>query len=472
MTEEIASIEAEISEKVATVKKLQNKSKTNSLALQSQFSCAIQTKESASSETAGETRESPVAFLHLFLKQNIKEVAVNGDQNNMHQNSNLIKSAKLRIDHLKELLVRKSLAKAHQDEVITDIQICETRSAITATSAKANAAVDKLEDSLNSYEVVKVWNEMEIKTKTTQLDAAQKYLFQCKEVLQLNPTNAGAKVEVENAGRARDEAKIELESTKRSSELCSSITSLSYSTFQLLDLTVAVGKLEASMETGMLQKSSARVFSELALLRKQQWMDGRSDVSGGLATEARYLVKLALLKDEHKEMKTSACHFSDDNLLDLHTWSKMMTAVVTAEQELHSFWIRYAAEQSSLTPNNASVRAAEKHLETVLSDAKQVILSSVQEHSTRKLDKDKAEEIPKDRAKENALVKTTLAKLMKGRKSASISSVVRDLAEASLTVAQHRLENANCKHEDFPEIDSANYLNMLDAAISELPQPK
>ena len=462
LTDEISNIETEMSEKLGIVKDIPCRStcKTKFPAQNSLFSGAIHSNQSSSSfETA---EKSAIAFLHRFLERDINKATDNYDGHDIQQNTKSMKCTKLRMDSLKELLVRKSLTKAHHDELITDIQIFEAQSAITATKAREDFAVDMLKDALNRYDDAMQWHETEIKNKNAQFDAAKKYYSQCKEVLQLNPKNAGAKADVENAERAKDNAKFELELEKRSSQLCTSITALSNCTFRLLDLTVEVSKLEASMETEMHQKSSARIFSELALLRKQQWMDEHSDSFGGKTTEAQYQSRLALLKDEHREMKTSACYFSDDNLLDLYTWSKMVTSVVAAEQNLHLLWSRYAAEQSSVMPNSSSVCAAKKHLEGVMSEARQVILSSVQEHSNRKFNT--------HMTKEKNLVQTALANLMKSRSTSAIRSVVRDLAETSLTIAQDRLEKGI--KEKFPEIDSADYLNVLEAAIAGLPQPK
>jgi hypothetical protein len=228
---------------------------------------------------------------------------------------------------------------------------------------------------------------------------------------------------------------------------------------------VQISKLEASAEGAMHHKSRARVFSQLALVRKQQLGDARKNLNAscGQATEAGYLRKLCLLKDEYMGIKITTSHFPDDNLQDLYTWSKMVTGAIAAEQDFHSVWGRHAAEQSSLTPNSPSVYAAEKYLEAVISETKQLIRSSAQEHLTRKL--------KRENSKENALVKAVIASLMKVcNKSSSISSVVRELASASLIVAQDRLEKAENINIKFPEIDSADCLKLLNDATEEMSQ--
>jgi hypothetical protein len=403
--------------------------------------------------------ENPIAFLHQVLERKLNEITGGGDSQDIQRNSKLMKSAKLRMDNLKESLLRTSLAKAYCEELITDIQIYEARSAITEMKVRANSAVEKLDDALQNCDSAKVRNELDIKTKATRLEMARKNYIQVKDLLQQNPRDSSAKEELESAERSKIDAMVELELAKRSFHLGNSITALSSRTFRLLDLTLALCKLEASVEAGMHDKSRARVFSQLALLRKQQWIDEHSNVYSGQATEAKYLGKIALLNDEHRGMNESATQFSDENLLDLFTWAKMVANVVAAEQDLNSIWCKFADEQSSVTPYSPSIRAAEKHLEAVLSETKQAFRISAHEHQTRKWKLDKQD------ARENSLVKEELAKLMK---ATSLSSVVKELASASRTVARDRWRKAGDINDKFPEIDSTDYLILLDAAIKEI----
>jgi hypothetical protein len=409
-----------------------------------------------SSEPMKKVVENPIAFLHQVLERKLNEITGVGDSQDIMRNSKAMKSAKLRMDNLKESLLRTSLAKAYCEELITDIQIYEARSAITEMKVKAKSAVHKLDDALQNYDSAKVRNELDIKTKAARLEMARKHCIQIKDLLQQNPRDSSAKEELESAERTKIDAMVELELEKRSAHFGKSIKTLSCRTFRLLDLTLALCKLEASVEAGMHDKSRARVFSQLALLRKRQWMEQHSNNYSGQATEAKYIGKIALLNDEYLGMNESASQFADENLLDLCTWSQMVANVVAAEQDMNSIWCKYADEQCSVTPYSPSIRAAEKHLEAVFSETKQEFRSSANEHQTRKF--------KKEEARENSLVKDELAKLMK---ATSLSSVVKELALASRTIARDRWRKAGDINDKFPEIDSADYLKLLGTAIKE-----
>jgi hypothetical protein len=190
----------------------------------------------------------------------------------------------------------------------------------------------------------------------------------------------------------------------------------------------------------MYHKSSTRVYSELALLRKQQWMGTISP--GGPVTERNHVEKLALLRDEHEGMKDSFTYSTDNVVSNLLAWSRKIMNLLAEEEALLCTWVKCATEESSVNPISQVLRTAEHKLEGLVSEAKNGLKSSSDEQLSD--------------LKKN---------LMKSCRESKVSFVVKELALAALKVARVRLSDATKVYEQFAVIKSGDYLKKLEDGI-------
>jgi len=400
-----------------------------------------------------------LTFLHNYLPKIVSPKKEFKDGKDIHETKRLLKIANARMESLNESLVRQGLATAYTQELVTDIQISEARSAMCAAKKKADLAVDELEKALCEYTEEKHQCDEDIKAKSTHLEEVKVTSAQRIELAKKAPaTDPSAKKEIEAAAKAKADAKLAVEIVKRSSDLAMRTTTIARLTSRLLDFTQPVIKMKSAIEAGMHHKSSTRVFSELVLLRQQQWVELHTDVPGEHRNEKKYLDKLALLKDEHKGMKDGFTCSSDDVISHLLKWSKKVMVLVTEEEALLFTWVKCAMEESSVTPTSQILRTAEKKMEALVSEAKVELRGRSDEQSSES-----------GNISEIKMLRLLKTKLIKGCDDSKMSSVARDFASDTLKVVKNRLSQAAVMNEQFLEINSQAYLNKLEDAIKSFP---
>ncbi len=449
-TEEIASIEAEIELQQAHIEQLKSKSESRKVF---QFE---------PNETDGQNSTEIITFLHNYLPKMARPKNKFGDAKDIHENKRLLKIANAHMDSLNESLVKKGVALAYTQELVTDIQIYEARSAMCAAMEKAESAATELEEALLDYAEAKHQYDEDIKAKSIHFEEVKVISAQRTEVAKKAlATDPSAKKEIEAAAKAKFDAKLAFELAKRSPDLAMHSTTLALLTLRLLDLALPVIKMKSAVEAGIHHKSSARVFSDLALLRQQQWtrMVLHTETPRTHRTEKKYLDQLALLKDEHKGMKDSFTSSSDDIVSHFLKLSKKVMVLVVEEEALLGTWVKCAMDESSVTPTSQSLRTAEKKMEALVSEAKVELRDRSSEQSS---------ESGKIAEPEMKMLQRLKVKLIKGCNESKMSSVVRDFASETLKVVQNRLSQAASMNEQFPEIDSRPYLTKLQDAIKSI----
>ncbi len=447
-SDEITRLEAEILVQLDNIKNLEHKSRQES-------------HDPASNLPQEINHIKVIASIHeICRKLKITKSSGNAEEHYTDK-KNVLKTAIAHVDMLKESLVKKSLRKAYCEELITDMHISEAKSQFTITKTKADLAAADMIKALKNHDDSKISNEDEIQRRKMRLNALQENHSKQRTQSESKAENPKNRKVDDTAAKAIADARIGLEISKHSPDFAACTTYLARQTSLLLNLTLSVVKREVALKATMHDKSRARVFSKLALLRKQQWMDEDREASGMHSNDEKLRRKIALLNDEYEGMKcTSNSPILDDNLLDLLGWSKSVVAVVEAEEIVCIAWVQAAKKESSEAPMGLELRAAEKKLEKVVSEANAVFSLSAHLHSTTDRNLNLRHGI-----KENTAVKSVLAALLTACKKSNISSIVRNLASISLTVALDRLGKSSEFTLQLPESDSGAYLKLLDAKL-------